>query len=359
MKPGKPISIVRPLVPAAGRIRTVRVAPVPMIWRPRRRRGDAVSILRAAQPAPAPAPVNVSVSLNMVWPACPPAAVAPATMFERVIRQIFGARRDGPRIETNRLLRLVETVWRTGPGAASLPPPPPSRRPRSTISGLDPGVRPSRSHPRRRTVDDTASPGSRPWASRPSRTAVRPDLGRRAAGRLIAARPSALRLPLASVDPATAPPPAPTLRIASRFPSRAARASSPRESTARPPKPEAGPVATMWRQAGRAGPRLAVAPSEPFFAGSAVPPSWRPRTTLVWRDPPPDEDGRETAARVNRSMPASSPGPAVFGVAPPMSAAAAAPAPAPAQGPDMGRLVEEVVRRLERIGRDERLRRGL
>jgi tetrahydromethanopterin S-methyltransferase subunit F len=42
-----------------------------------------------------------------------------------------------------------------------------------------------------------------------------------------------------------------------------------------------------------------------------------------------------------------------------MSAAAAAPAPAPAQGPDMGRLVEEVVRRLERIGRDERLRRGL
>jgi hypothetical protein len=359
MKPRKPISIVRPLVPAAGRIRAVRVALVPMIWRRRRRRGGAVSILRAAQPGTAPAPVNVSVRLNLVWPPCPPAAIAPATMFERVIRQIFGVVRDGPRIETNRLLRLVETLSRTGPGAASLPPPPPSRPPRSTVSGLDGGAAPLRPRLRLRTVADTASPGSATWALRPGRrTAVRADLARRETVSSIAARPAPPRSPRAPAEPAMVPPPARALRIAFRCPSRAALAPSPNESTARPPRPEAGPVAMIWRKTGRAGPRFAVALSEPFLAGSAARPSWKPRTALVWRDSPPDEDGRGTAARVNRSIPASSPGPAVFPVAPPMSATPAA-APAPAQGPDMGRLVDEVVRRLERIGRDERLRRGL
>jgi hypothetical protein len=38
---------------------------------------------------------------------------------------------------------------------------------------------------------------------------------------------------------------------------------------------------------------------------------------------------------------------------------ATAPAPAAIQPAEMSRLVDEVVRRLDRIGRDERMRRGI
>jgi hypothetical protein len=40
-------------------------------------------------------------------------------------------------------------------------------------------------------------------------------------------------------------------------------------------------------------------------------------------------------------------------------AAAPAPAAPPPAMPDVGRLVDEVVRKLERLGRDERMRRGI
>ena len=79
---------------------------------------------------------------------------------------------------------------------------------------------------------------------------------------------------------------------------------------------------------------------------------------LVWRRPAPDEataEGRAVSESVSpRAMPtpASWRGEAQAGASRPAAAAAIPPV-------EMGRLVDEVVRRLDRIGRDERLRRGL
>jgi len=119
----------------------------------------------------------------------------------------------------------------------------------------------------------------------------------------------------------------------------------------RPPRPRA---ALIWRRGEEGGARFGAAPIHSTTHRTS-------RTELVWRRPPagPERDeasaapGAASAAAhgevfVRADRPAS----------PPVSAPAAA-APSALAPAEMGRLVDEVVRRLERIGRDERLRRGI
>lgn len=90
----------------------------------------------------------------------------------------------------------------------------------------------------------------------------------------------------------------------------------------------------------------------PAPAGAPPP---RARTGLVWRDPVADGMRGEAMAAGGAASPPGRGADALV-----QSRQAPAPPPAVATpAPDVGRLVDEVVRRIERIGRDERLRRGL
>lgn len=106
----------------------------------------------------------------------------------------------------------------------------------------------------------------------------------------------------------------------------------------------------IWRDpsASRA---TAPEPGAPSRSGGRV----AGRTDLVWRDPA----GAEANGGAMIDSPAARPPAGTARPAAPDSPPAAAPAVAPAPALDLGRLVDEVMRRIERIGRDERLRRGL
>jgi hypothetical protein len=117
-----------------------------------------------------------------------------------------------------------------------------------------------------------------------------------------------------------------------------------------PPRP-----ALVWRGEGRGMDGIAAAPFYPRAYPKAA-------AELVWRRPAPgsapDQAGifggaaaagarpGEIHVRADRPAMASAPAPA-------------APAPSVLQPMEINRLVDEVVRRLDRIGRDERMRRGV
>jgi len=82
----------------------------------------------------------------------------------------------------------------------------------------------------------------------------------------------------------------------------------------------------------------------------------------VWRRPAPDPARHEPRASHQSSASAAWRGDGEIRAdlpAPPVRPSPAAAAPAAIQPAEMNRLVDEVVRRLDRIGRDERLRRGI
>jgi hypothetical protein len=121
------------------------------------------------------------------------------------------------------------------------------------------------------------------------------------------------------------------------------------QATASPLAPK--PVALIWRQESAGG--ETAAPSAALPHGSA-----RRGTDLVWRRPAPAGPGIESGTTHEAISLRAPPMPATWrgetGAAASLQAA-----PTALQPVEMGRLVDEVVRRLDRIGRDERLRRGL
>jgi len=129
----------------------------------------------------------------------------------------------------------------------------------------------------------------------------------------------------------------------------APRAESPEAALRRTLRPRA-PL--IWGKEAEASEAFAA----PLLSGSGRSGS----TKLIWRRPPagtvrgevgsPDAPEtaawrRETEVRADRPM-----------TPPPLPTT---PAPAAIQPAEMSRLVDEVVRRLDRIGRDERMRRGI
>lgn len=80
----------------------------------------------------------------------------------------------------------------------------------------------------------------------------------------------------------------------------------------------------------------------------------RPPAPTIWRATPPDADGgaeRHAAGAPHHGMTAHQ--------ALAVASAAAMPAPAPQSAPNLAPIVDEVLRRIERQGRSERLRRGI
>lgn len=356
MKQRPPIGRIRPLAATAGQLRMLRAPLVPMIWRRAARPARAISILHAAQPAPVPAGTpNIAINIHLAWAAAPP---KPAMVIERILHQIFRAGRDGARVETNRLFRLVETLSRAMPPArASLPGPasvPGMRRGAARLEWADAA---DRSSPR------FAEPGEPSWSSQMARRAT--------AMRVPASMPSGSR----DVDPpALARHAMPRRHRLEAEPVITGPGLVARTCLRQRPRPAARPIAEpppgtvrdapvgatprIWKKArgGSATPGFA-----PFETGNSVTPpaSWKPRAALIWRSPSSDDARQEPMRGADVAFAAS----AGQGIA--LLTAARAPAPQPAaapaavQAPDMNRLVDEVVRRLERIGRDERLRRGL
>jgi hypothetical protein len=117
-----------------------------------------------------------------------------------------------------------------------------------------------------------------------------------------------------------------------------------------PPRP-----ALVWRGEGRGMDGIAAAPIYPRAYSEAA-------AELVWRRPAPGSAPDQ--ARIFGGAAAAGARPGEIHVRadrPSMTsvAASAAPAPSVLQPMEINRLVDEVVRRLDRIGRDERMRRGL
>ena len=151
---------------------------------------------------------------------------------------------------------------------------------------------------------------------------------------------------------AAATPRAGAIGVRSRRPAMAARPQARiRGQAAASPLAPRPAAALVWRQKSARG---ETAP--PSAALTYASPS-RP-TELVWRRPAPVEPGSETACdaraasrAARRRRPAAWRGETRAGASAPA-------APTALQPVEMGRLVDEVVRRLDRIGRDERMRRG-
>jgi hypothetical protein len=112
-------------------------------------------------------------------------------------------------------------------------------------------------------------------------------------------------------------------------------------------------AALVWRGEGQGSDGIAARHSYP-------PARPAPAAEMVWRRPAPgsapDESGIFGAAAAADAWPEA---PRADRPSLPAAPAPAAPAPAVLQPLEINRLVDEVVRRLDRIGRDERMRRGL
>lgn len=345
MMPRRPLGVLRLLSPILGRaLRRRRGPSAPMIWRRSRRAG----------PAPQPAPAvrttilapRCTLNLKLVWPAGTAARTGPIggqeVRTQNVTRET-GA--DGAR-ETHRLTTLVERVWlHSGKAVSSSARDAAPARPAASPAGSPA----AETQPRQgaATLSPTpllwARPQAGPVAQLPGRAAMRAG----ATGlprRVPMTAPAAARGEVKVGAPPAARAPAEILW----------RSVSPEAGTARAQSgPRRAPAALVWRDGTGGG---NAAPAMPAFAGG----SGRPRADLIWRRPAPNpaiETGNgptsasprgpataepwrgETRIRADRAQPAAAP-------------AAMLPA-------EMNRLVDEVVRRLDRIARGERLRRGL
>lgn len=128
-------------------------------------------------------------------------------------------------------------------------------------------------------------------------------------------------------------------------------------------RPLAPPPAAMPQQPTRPTQASPAQPRAPLrLVHRAHAPAERPRVTagrrasadLIWADP---KSGGALPGFGTAFQPAFSPATASAPLAPPHAPAFAPPPPAPP--PDVDRLVTEVMRRIERHGRTEKLRRGL
>ena len=396
MKTPRPLGVLRLLAPMLGRgRRRWRGGPlVPMIWRRRAR----------ARPAPGEKqarPTSIfrtyAFNLNLIWPARTAAPAAPTRILETRTHEIVRAGRDAGARETRRLVALVERLRlrpdKAGtPGAASSPAAParePMPRPPATDTRPDaphasphrdgPPAQPSmraggapRLWPRVRKAARTALPapaGGAPAHLTPDAapagpaSAVRAAAGgphTRPAGRARTQPPSragAMRIfhesrmvGLPSGDSAA---PIPTRMLAGTLRRHEeARAGGARAEESRPSRPRAPLV---WRSGEAQDQSAGAAPA--YSTAHRI-----SRTELVWRRPPAGP-ARDEAGSAPGAASASAAHSDVFVRADRPAAshpsAPAAPAPAALPPAEMGRLVDEVVRRLERIGRDERLRRGI
>ena len=341
MKRVRPIGAIRLLAPILGRARRRwRGGPLaPMIWRRR----------PCAQPASAPqkpaAPLAIAhshiVNLTLVWPAGIAARAAPLRQVERTLRERFSAGR-----EPGRLVTLVERLW-LHPGEAG------SRAMAAPLPA-------STSQPAHRRQD---APGiSRP---RDGRTALDFVTASRDAETPVA---KVLRVP---AQPLRKPRP---MRAGALRQGKAPPAAETRLSRA--PAPTAWRVAAAPADSQPAASRLPSRPSAPLVwrkdeAGVESPVATRrqghaermPGAEIVWRRPPPaparNGDGAAHDAAAYAPGRSDSYARAYRPSSPAYAAPSAPPQAAAIQPAEMSRLVDEVVRRLDRIGRDERMRRGI
>ena len=381
MRPPRPVGVLRALVPILGRAgRKWRGGPpAPMVWRRRRAAARPGALPGAARPLILS--VSHAVRVGLVWTTQILAAPMERTL-ERVVRELLrpGSGPGTPAARgQDRLLTLIERLGqRSGRGTLAaagqdrlltlierLPQRlgPAGRAPGGVDPAVRAGPRPGASPRRTRSVPDPAQGPAvalaapamhrRPAAAGPAPVAS----GRRPALAVMAAarRNAPLR---------TAAPQVWQVRGRSALPSMPAPRSGAPARMEIPQRPARPRLSLAWREPGPAGPGPAK-PGSPGFPG--LPAMARGRTEMVWRNPAALDQPAATAAATTVAAAAPPPGWnagaaahaqrwAGSGAAPPPAAAAAALMPAM---PDVGRLVDEVVRRLERIGRDERLRRGI
>lgn len=342
MRPRRPLGVVRPLVPMLGRARCGRYGrSAPMIWRRDRRRAPAALSARAARPLS----VSLHYAINLTL--TPPSFARGTTVersFASLVREVVHpgpAGRLGPAGATRRLPAAIERSlqWRDRTRTAALP------RTGAVAEGRAPEPRAARAFGPRRLAAPALPLTGRSAALLPA-AAARPSRSREPASSADGGTRLAWRQDAAVAAGGAALLPGWVGRDWSAPVRRRRSAPLPSEVEATRRRPHSFLV---WREP--------IPPAEPRHGGGEPRRERRSRREapdLVWRDPVRSESGRGPMAQpeplfpARRSAETSAP-----------AAAAAAPVPAAAPGPDVGRLVDEVVRRLERIGRDERLRRGL
>jgi hypothetical protein len=342
VKTKRPLGTIRPLATMFGRARRRwRGGPlVPMIWR-RPLRARLVPVPNMTRPAPS-APAH-GFNLILVWPAGTAARAGPMRRSDTRTHEVIHMGRDaGPR-GTNRLVTLVELLWlrsnKDSPPRESGTPEAwvaPSRQVTDLAppAGTAPRVWPRANKIGARDADVQAGGAPRLQPRVPAIRHGQEARVSRPVTRIGEATAAMVPVrPVAAMTWRGAPPPA----------------EAPAADVRRPSRPRA---ALVWRSGTDSGASLAASPSPAYGR--------RPSADLVWRSPAAGTDQEEggaphraRAATVNDSeIRADRP----LAPAPPRPAA---PPAAPIQPAEMSRLVDEVVRRLDRIGRDERMRRGI
>jgi hypothetical protein len=307
MKPVAPLGLIRPLALRLGRTgRRWRGGPlVPMIWR---RRAPARTVRgEPGSMATRFAPTYI-FNLSLAWPAG-----------------------TANRVETLR----TQLAAQTGRDRAARRPAGPAERLWTRLE---------------KTVLHFADPGE----AVPMRREAAEVLPRRAPAPLLPRLTARARARIAAAPPRSVPAPRAT---AVRLQTGKAEMRPIAEARPRGQPPAAlvarAPAALIWRRE--------IASGGTAAAASALPGATARRgAELVWRRPAPAEASSEGRAAPEAASPRAAPAPA-----PAAWRGEAQGAPGHPMGPsaippvEMGRLVDEVVRRLDRIGRDERLRRGV
>jgi len=332
MRAPQPIGMIRPLALRVGRFGRRRRPWTPMIWRRRARPSRGGAIPRLPQPAAVTFAPSFALKLEWIWPARFAAAPAPAAgterPFHRALRRAAGAASAG----TGRLALLVERLLRRDAPAKEA----------AVAHALYGG------HAPRRASAEAA--GARPRAGSASPSFAPPR--RRWDIQMLGREPKAARVSIIAASPVSGREPKGALLwregLTARGPRRSVRADARTAEANRAPSPPQ--TALIW-------PKAAIGPGLPQAARPSAPAARPPRTILVWRNAAAGGPAHEEMPAPFAAAPAAWRAGAAAQAAP--ATAAAAPAQPAAQAPDMGRLVDEVVRRLERIGRDERLRRGI
>lgn len=348
MKPRPALGRLRPLTLRTGRRRPMRVAPrLALVWRARRQLEPAgVALFRTSSTMVVQ---TFPLSLTMAWPA--PAAragkawherstlhrerlllvqpaVPPARSLELLVRQVAGSSDEATRRRLVEVLRLRAPAARRAAASAGSPKPMLHRPASATApaSALHPLE--TRNREARQSAAPVAHAPRRPLrlhvfgagSSRPAGRPRTPEVGREIPAIFAPSIPGRLHRP-ARREPPALPGQTPKARWT------------------------AGRGLRLTWTAGRR-------PLEPKAPRAAV--------DLVWMGP--SEAGRpesRAAAAAATAPPAAVPGMAQLGSSFSGTRAPPATPPAPPAVPDMNRLVDEVVRRLERLSRDERMRRGI
>lgn len=322
MRSLKSLRVARLLRPLCGRPGSRgRRGSVPMIWRRRNRQRPTHSILRVT-PVAQVTLANIAAPLNFQWQTSAfHQHLVQATHVQQALFRVAPVHSVGRRAPIDRLLLLIEKVGRSGVEKSDDNRP--SAAARQMHSRVERVMRPA---PAVRDLADLLA------ARKPRRTAMLPRTSAMSSMlREEQPRPMALRHRRSTPQLFAAPRP---------------RRSNGQEIQAAGARERPGSALT-WR-----GPTTGKIPS-------GIPGARRARSStapaLVWRNAEPARQSAELATTVQGPSPVA-PSPAVVADAP---AAPVRPAGAAVPAPDMARLVDEVVRRLERIGRDERMRRGL